>query len=403
MLDGILDDLARAGPVRRARHPLLQPPPRRCRPPAGARRRRTRRSTSAPGRWTATAGATSSTGSWTTSAAGGGAATALDVARERPVRGRLPVPVGARALPRAAGCALAVELKKVVHGRVDRAARRPPPRRADRRVRRRRCRSCSASSPAGPRDRATALSADDLAVDRELADLAGGFRFLLDLTPVDLPEARARRSRTTAGRPTFRYRDARGRPRAGRQAARRGPRATTCRDPTLASLLLAKHRELRLQLEMLACRGSDGFLALSIELYGAVDAELLAEAEAILDERPPPAPGGGPWLDAEAVCQGRPGRARPLPRVRARPRVARRGARGQHRGDGVERRRPRSPPPAGCRSAGSRRCSTTRSAPTSSPTSTAPTSRCTCWPAGSPATTRPRRAWPCSPSTSSAG
>ncbi|HEX2382095.1 MAG TPA: tyrosine/phenylalanine carboxypeptidase domain-containing protein [Acidimicrobiales bacterium] len=147
----------------------------------------------------------------------------------------------------------------------------------------------------------SALSTDDLAVDRELADLAGGFRFLLDLTPVDLPGARA--SFEATGRvPRFRYRDLEDDPAlaAKRLAAVPVDQVT---DPILASLLLAKHRELRLQLEMLECRGSKGFLALSIELYGAVGAELLAEAEDILEQVPEPGPEEGPWLDAAAVAK----------------------------------------------------------------------------------------------------
>ena len=42
---------------------------------------------------------------------------------------------------------------------------------------------------------------------------------------------------------------------------------------------------------------------LSIELYGAVGAELLAEAEAILEQVPDPGPEEGPWLDAAAVAK----------------------------------------------------------------------------------------------------
>ena len=148
----------------------------------------------------------------------------------------------------------------------------------------------------------SALSPDDLAVDRELADLAEGFRFLLDLTPVDLPDARALRSKRLARRRRFRYRDLEDDPALAAKRLAAVP-VDQVADPTLASLLLAKHRELRLQLEMLECRGSTGFLALSIELYGAVGAELLAEAEAILEQVPDPGPEEGPWLDAAAVAK----------------------------------------------------------------------------------------------------
>jgi uncharacterized protein (TIGR02421 family) len=71
----------------------------------------------------------------------------------------------------------------------------------------------------------------------------------------------------------------------------------------VASLLLAKERELRLQLEMLACRGSDAFLGLSIELYGAVTPALLDEAADILAAVPVPEPEAGPWLDAAGFVE----------------------------------------------------------------------------------------------------
>jgi uncharacterized protein (TIGR02421 family) len=74
-------------------------------------------------------------------------------------------------------------------------------------------------------------------------------------------------------------------------------------DPTLASLLLGKQRELQLQLEMLSCRGSDEFLPLSIELFGSVSASLLGEARSILEEVPAPGPEPGPWLDAPSFAE----------------------------------------------------------------------------------------------------
>lgn len=144
------------------------------------------------------------------------------------------------------------------------------------------------------------LAPDDLAVDRELADIAGSFRFLLDLTPVDLVGCR-KRFRESGGTPAFEYR-----PLADDidVAAHRLDALPVdgVRDATLASLLLAKQRELRLQVEMLACRGSDDFLPLSIELYGSVSPSLLREANDILATVPAPEPDGGPWLDAEAFA-----------------------------------------------------------------------------------------------------
>ncbi|MET0523621.1 MAG: tyrosine/phenylalanine carboxypeptidase domain-containing protein [Acidimicrobiales bacterium] len=147
----------------------------------------------------------------------------------------------------------------------------------------------------------TPLSAGDLAVDRELADLAGGFRFLLDLTPVDLPEVR--RQFEQDGRvPEFRYRALEDDPEVAIERLAQ-VQVHEVSDPMLANLLSAKQRELRLQLEMLTHRGSEQLLVLSIELYGAVTSELLAAAQEILGEVRPPSPEAGPWLDAEAVCR----------------------------------------------------------------------------------------------------
>ena len=148
---------------------------------------------------------------------------------------------------------------------------------------------------------ATDISPADLAVDRDLADLASGFRFLLDLTPVDLPHVREQFE--ADGRPPeLHYRELEDDPAI---SARRlhEIRVEDVRDPTLASLLHAKHRELRLQLEMLESRGTDAFLGLSIELYGSVAATLLETAQEILRVVHPPELEEGPWLDADSVCK----------------------------------------------------------------------------------------------------
>jgi uncharacterized protein (TIGR02421 family) len=147
----------------------------------------------------------------------------------------------------------------------------------------------------------TELSADDLAVDRELADIAASFRFLLDLTPVDLAEVR-QRFEADGRPPAFRYRDLEDDPTIADKRLRE-VRIEHVRDATLASLLLAKHRELRLQLDMLQSRGTDAFLGLSIELYGGVSSELLATAQQVLEEVAPPPLEEGPWLDAAAVTE----------------------------------------------------------------------------------------------------
>jgi uncharacterized protein (TIGR02421 family) len=145
------------------------------------------------------------------------------------------------------------------------------------------------------------LRVEDLAVDRELADIAGSFRFLFDLTPTDLAAARTRFDES--GRPPeFAYRDLDDDP-ALTAARLEAVAVDQVEDPTLASLLMAKQRELRLQLEILACRGTAEVLPLSLELFGGVSPSLLQDAEHILDAVPPPAPDTGPWLDATAFTR----------------------------------------------------------------------------------------------------
>ena len=148
---------------------------------------------------------------------------------------------------------------------------------------------------------AATLSEADLAVDRALADVAASFRFLLDVTPVDLVDARDAFWRT--GRPPeFRYRE------LGDDPTLTTARVTDIRvndveDPTVAHLLQAKQRELLLLLQMLSARASSEFLSLSIEAFGAVSPALLGEAESILERVPPGAPDAGPVLDAEAFAR----------------------------------------------------------------------------------------------------
>jgi uncharacterized protein (TIGR02421 family) len=142
------------------------------------------------------------------------------------------------------------------------------------------------------------LDPDDLLVDRELADIEAGFRFLLDVTPTGLVEALTR-FRETGRTPSFEYRPLADDASLALRRLDEVP-VDAVRDATLGSLFLAKQRELRLQLEMLGCRNTPDFLPLSLELYGGTSPTLVAEAETILATVPPPEPDPGPWLDAEA-------------------------------------------------------------------------------------------------------
>lgn len=143
---------------------------------------------------------------------------------------------------------------------------------------------------------ATSFSPADLAVDHELADLAQSFRFLLDLTPVNIEPARAA-FLTDGEPPTFSYRELEDDldVMAARLAA---VPVDDVADHTLGHLLRAKRRELELQLDMLGARDTPDFLALSLELFGGVSAALLAEAEALLRQVPTADAESGPAVDA---------------------------------------------------------------------------------------------------------
>ena len=145
------------------------------------------------------------------------------------------------------------------------------------------------------------LADSDLAVDRTLADIAASFRFLFDVTPVDLVEARET-FRADGRSPKFEYRPLGDDPAVTTARIEEVP-IEDVQEPTVAHLLQAKQRELLLLVQMLSCRDSPEFLALSIEQYGAVTPALLHEAQTILAAVPKPPPDPGPWLDADAFVE----------------------------------------------------------------------------------------------------
>jgi uncharacterized protein (TIGR02421 family) len=127
----------------------------------------------------------------------------------------------------------------------------------------------------------TALIATDLAIDRELSSISESFRFLVDLTPVNVEDARKVFLASPDDEPHFMYRDVEDFPEVigARLAA---VDIASVADPTLARIFGAKRRELALQLEMLSLRGSAGFLDLSLKLYGSVTPALERQGEEIL-------------------------------------------------------------------------------------------------------------------------
>lgn len=128
----------------------------------------------------------------------------------------------------------------------------------------------------------TTLSAEDLAIDRELARVSDTFRFLLDLTPVDVEANREAFLHDGATEPSFTYRQLEDELAVVRTVLD-SVMVADVEDPTFGHLLRAKHREIELHLDMLAARGTDDFLPLSIELYGTVAPGLLDHAQSILE------------------------------------------------------------------------------------------------------------------------
>ncbi|MGO4957665.1 flavohemoglobin expression-modulating QEGLA motif protein [Luteococcus sp. Sow4_B9] len=132
-------------------------------------------------------------------------------------------------------------------------------------------------------DARVALAKPDARVDDELAQLSETFRFLLDLTPVDAADWRRRWVAGDHTQPDFTYRELSTDPDVVLATLERIDIGEVT-DPTVAELLEHKHRELRLQAELLRTRNTPDFLPLAIELYGSVTPELRDIAKAILDE-----------------------------------------------------------------------------------------------------------------------
>ena len=147
----------------------------------------------------------------------------------------------------------------------------------------------------------TPLAAADLAVDRELASISESFRFLVDVTPVNVSAAR-KQFLASGSDPVFEYRDLEDFPEVIK--ARLGAvDLDSVADPILARLFEAKHRELSLQLAMLSARGTREFLDLSLELYGPVSDPLERHARSILAEISKVPRGRGRCLDAKAIAE----------------------------------------------------------------------------------------------------
>ena len=145
------------------------------------------------------------------------------------------------------------------------------------------------------------LSAPDRAVDHALAQLSASMKFLLEVTPVNAADVRAKFLDGDVTEPVFTYRELEVEPEVVVEQLA-AIDIGSVEDTTLAHLLRAKHREMELQLEMLRARDSDDFLGLSIELYGGVSPALREQAESLL-EAVPSAETRGASLDAEEFLE----------------------------------------------------------------------------------------------------
>ncbi|WP_374975015.1 flavohemoglobin expression-modulating QEGLA motif protein [Microbacterium trichothecenolyticum] len=130
-----------------------------------------------------------------------------------------------------------------------------------------------------------AFSAADLAADHAMASLAGSVRFLLEMTPVNADDIRARFLADPETDPVFEYRTLDVDPDVlDAQVAALPLDAVT--DTTLAALLRNRQREMTLRVEMLRARNTSEFLQLSVAQYGPVLPALVDTADDLLSRLP---------------------------------------------------------------------------------------------------------------------
>lgn len=119
--------------------------------------------------------------------------------------------------------------------------------------------------------------------DRRLAEMAGAVDYLLAVTPMNADAAWAAfRDGGYRHEPSFHYRPLSVDPELLKRSLY-GISLEDVEDPTLAALFRDKRRELDRQFNLLEDRDSTNFLHTSLQLYGGVDAGLVALAEELLD------------------------------------------------------------------------------------------------------------------------
>ena len=136
-------------------------------------------------------------------------------------------------------------------------------------------------APQQPARGSVPLSASDLAIDHQIAQISTSFEFLTSLTPIN--SAEARRAYLNEGiAPVFEYPELAVDPDVVEEQLK-GIDVSTVEDPMVRQLLSSKHRELELQVDMLRARDTEDFLPLSIELFGNISPRLRERAEKLLD------------------------------------------------------------------------------------------------------------------------
>lgn len=140
-------------------------------------------------------------------------------------------------------------------------------------------------------DAYSGISVHDRAVDHTLAALVQANRFLLNVTPIDAEDWRQPFLSGEVDAPEFHYRELDLDPDVAEAQLDLLP-LDAVEDASVGALLRNRHREARLQIEMMRVRDTDDFRQLSVELYGGVSPSLRDQAEAILGGLPPKGPGG---------------------------------------------------------------------------------------------------------------
>lgn len=123
------------------------------------------------------------------------------------------------------------------------------------------------------------VTENDLAVDKELTEIAGELPLLALITPVNVPVAR--RAFFAGDEPTFAYRELPDLDAISNRLDKIDISAAD--DATVAHLSEAFARELKLRLELLRNRDTEQAFFVAVELFGHVEDKTLNLAEAILD------------------------------------------------------------------------------------------------------------------------